>query len=239
MLVLSGCQTRASAGSHDGTMGSVRGIALSPVRNLVNELFVPESLLVVIDSTLESRVRLAGFGVLPASTYQRVWDEMLAAFGPFYDPLTGARNDSLFGLARDSLYTHLQFTYQVEAVLYAELVSVTAVVDDGRADWDGARQSLVGWFAQLADGILQVLEAIADGESESTLDDGEVEAMSLGITIEDQEGAVRYERWAGVEVIADHSTGSRLPDGKLFRSPGRYSDAAVAALGDLVHAGPR
>ncbi len=186
-------------------------IALVPLYVDV-DLDVPDTIVSMLDSLVENETTVAGFDVIPSLVYDELWRRIVEDVGGVFDPYTGRRDDERFESAVAQLRRELVERYQPHALLAPELWIVEADFRDARATWDGATQNIAeSIFRRGVDGV--------------------VLAITLGIIIEDLDGAELYVNGGGIEVM--ETLEGPVPPEALFRDAGRIEHAVRTALQPL------
>ncbi len=207
---------------------AIAAIALAPVVP-PPDVHVSAAAAARIDSVIEAELTDAGFRVVPAVEYGRIWDRILRQMGGFFDPITGERDEQKFAAARRELLNELQGRFDTQVVMYAELELVDAAVEDGLADWDGMTQR-IGRKNTIDVRFRQSFERGEFGGR----DDGVVSAVSLLLAVDGADGAELYRNFGGLEVVSVPS--DLILDGPfvLVAAEDRVAVAVGIALGPLL-----
>jgi hypothetical protein len=182
-----------------------------------------------IDSVVGQQLREAGFRVVPAAEYGKIWDRILQQMGGFFDPLTGVRDESKFAAARGELLEELLGRFETQVVMYAELEVVDAFVEGGLAEWDGMTQR-IGRNNTIA---AQFRGSFEQGEYGSR-DDGVVSAISLVLAVDGADGTEMYRNFGGLEVVSVPLEYAPTGTFTLIADDERVSVSAGLALGPLL-----
>lgn len=210
----------------------IRTIVLTPT-SLPEELAAFTPAMEEIDSLIEASLGDAGFELIPASEYARIWEDIMERVGGVVDSVTGERVEERFESARQQLFAQLGELYGPDALLYPEIWIVDAPFAEGTAQWDGTSQALIG----LGTRLIHALGASFSG-SESNLPTGAVEALSLVVFVEDMGGDELYANSGGIEVLervgGDARDRRRVPDDELLTNHARIRKAVAEALDPLL-----
>ena len=215
----------------DSVLKVVSTVVVTPV--------VPPQGVVVSDSVsaqisflIEARLRQAGFSVVPAMEYTRIWDGILRQLGGFFDPLTGERDEGKFEAARKELLRELKGRFDTQVLLYAELQVVDALVDGGVASWDGATHDLRGENWPIGPAFQDTFERDEFGGR----GDGVVSAVTLMVAIDGPDGVEVYRNFGGLEVLArrDKATAEIEGEFAVRAEPDRVVHAVERVLGPLL-----
>ncbi len=166
-------------------------------------VFVSATAALQIDTIIEARLRQAGYSVVPAAEYSRIWDGILLQMGGFFDPITGQRDEEKFQVARKELLRELKGRFDTQVLLYSELQVVDASVDGGVASWDGVTHDIGGRDTPIRREFRDTFERDEFGGNA----DGVVSAITLMIAIDGPDGKELYRNFGGIEVLA-RRTGS-------------------------------
>jgi len=197
--LVAGCASRSALDSfsipREEFQQGAQTIVLAPVVG-PSGIQVAESLLVQIDTLIEVMLRGAGYRCVSRSEYVATWDHILAQMGGLYDSVTGELDELRFEVAREQLRRDLRDVYQPDFVLYPEIWVVEAVFANGVARWDGTSQSLVGFGTR----ALNVIDAVLH-QYDGFLPTGVVNALSLGVIVENMDGIEIFQNVGGIEVL--------------------------------------
>lgn len=236
LLLLTGCMSRSPHDpfsiSRATIQNSARMIALAPVAD-PSGIQVAESLLVQIDALIEGMLLGAGYHCVPRQEYVATWDHIVAQMGGLYEAETEEIDELKLEVAREQLRRDLMEIYQSDFVLYPEIWIVDAAHSGGVANWDGASQSLVGFGTR----VLNVIEAYLSQDG-GFLQPGLVNALSLGITVENMDGVEIFQNAGGIEVLKDADRQNGNAEAVLYKTvladPKRNHEAVRTALLPLV-----
>jgi hypothetical protein len=236
LQLLTGCTNRTSYDpfliSQDEFRNTARTIALAPVIGPPG-IEVAESLLVQIDMLIEGMLLGSGYQCIPKHEYVGTWDHILTQMGGLYDEATGDLDELKVEVAREQLRRDLLEVYQADFVLHAEIWIVDAAYSGGVAKWDGTSQSIVGFGTRL----LNLIDVIL-GEYEGFLQPGMINALSLGVVVENMEGVEIFQNAGGIEVLKDSDRENRGDESVLFEAVladrKRNLQAVRTALSPLV-----
>jgi hypothetical protein len=208
-------------------------IALAPVLG-PSGIEVAESSLVQIDALIEGSLLGAGYRCVPRHEYAAIWDRIVGEMGGVFDLETGELDELKLEVARDQLRRDLSDMYHPDYLLHPEVWIVEAEHSAGVASWDGASQAVVG----LGTRVLNVIDAILN-QYDGFLEPGVVNALSLGIVVENMDGIEILQNAGGIEVLKDMERNLR-DEGVLFEpvlaDPKRNHRAVTTALRPLIEA---
>jgi len=176
---------------------TARTLVLAPVVG-PSGIEVPDSLLLHFDTLIEDALVVAGYECVPGGEYTAVWERILGQMDGLYDVETGELDDFRFEVARDQLVQDLIEMYHPDYVVYPEIWIVEAAFSGGVAKWDGASEPLVG----IGTRVLNVIDALLN-QYDGFLRPGVVDALSLGVVVENVEGVEIFQNVGGIEVLKD------------------------------------
>ena len=236
MQLLTGCMSRSPYDPfpvpRKEFQPATQTIALAPVVGPPG-IQVAESLLVQIDNLIEAMLLGAGFSCVPRHEYVATWEHILAQMGGLYDSVTGELDELRLEVAREQLRRDLRDLYQPDFVLYPEIWIVEAGFSNGVAKWDGASQPLVSFGTR----ALNVIDG-ALGEYGGFLPTGVVNALSLGVIVEDMDGLEIFLNSGGLEVLEKVGRDVGQPEPVLHETiltdPERNQRAVRTALSPIV-----
>ena len=155
---------------------------------------------------IETKLRDAGFTVVPTQEFRGIWDAKAAELGGLFDPQTGrvveAKATALLSHIRGELKTR----FNADAVMLPRVQKVTARF--GYTPFVGVRAS---W-----DGASEALETGAFDKVLSPRGNGTVPALSLVLSIEDLEGAPLFVNAGGIQVLSKLAPGAGNFGGNSF-----------------------
>ena len=179
--------------------------------------------------TLETRLRAAGFTVVPPEQVREVWDAKASELGGLFDQNTGnldqAKANALMSHVREQMKQRFNADALVLPYVRTVPASFGALPFAGiTAKWDGASESIV---TSTIDNVLtpQV--------------NGTVPAISLVVRIEDLTGTILYVNAGGIQVVQKLKPmpgGFRrdnfvdVPKNEIFADPQRIQQAVNYAL---------
>ncbi len=199
-------------------------------------VFVSATAALQIDTTIEARLRQAGYSVVPAAEYSRIWDGILLQMGGFFDPITGQRDEEKFQVARKELLRELNGRFDTQVLLYSELQVVDALVEGGVASWDGVTHDIAGEETPIRREFRDTFERAEFGGNA----DGVVSAITLMVAIDGPDGRELYRNFGGVEVLARRGGLVVETEGE-FELRAEFAHVLLAvnhALGPLIHPAP-
>ncbi len=207
---------------------AIAAIAVAPV-GPPPDVHVSAAAAARIDSVIEAELADAGFRVVPAVEYGRIWDRILRQMGGFFDPITGERDEQKFAAARRELLNELQGRFDTQVVMYADLQLVDAFVENGLAEWDGITQRI----GRNNTVDVRFRQSFERGEFGGR-DDGVVSAVSLLLALDGADGAELYRNFGGLEVVSVPP--DLILDGPfvLVADEDRVAAAVGIALGPLL-----
>lgn len=210
--------------SRDQIYSKVETIAVAPVA-VPEDLEVPEPVKAKFASTIEAKLREAGFLVVPSGEYAKIWEGIAEQVGAFFDPVTGKRDESKFKALRKNCLRELLTKYNANAVVYPEIRAVTANFSSYTAWWHGTRESV----KVPNEGILA---ALTRGNYYGTL-----AALSLVVTIKDMDEVEMYVNPGGIQVLARVSSRGKfvpVPPNELLVNEERNGAAVDIAMEPLI-----
>jgi hypothetical protein len=157
---------------------------------------VPESSLSEIDSLIEEALTGAGYHCIPGTEHAAAWDRIVAQMGGLHDSTTGDFDKLRLEVAKEQLRLDLVDLHHPDYMLFPEIWVVEAVSSGGVARWDGASQAIV-WFGIR---LLNAIDAVLY-QYEGFLQPEVVEALSLGVIVENMEGTEIFQNAGGIEVL--------------------------------------
>ncbi len=170
-------------------------IALVPVLG-PEGIDVSESLLVEIDSLIEETLTGAGYNCIPGIEHTAAWGRIVAQMGGLYDSTTGDLDELRLEVAKEQLRHDLVDLYQPDYMLFPEIWVVQVASSSGVARWDGASQPVVGFGLRLLNAIDATLH-----QYEGFLQPELVDALSLGVIVENMDGVEIFQHAGGIEVL--------------------------------------
>ena len=215
----------------DSVLEAVSAVVVTPVVP-PQDVVVSDSVSGQISSLIEARLRQAGFSVVPAVEYTRIWDGILRQLGGFFDPLTGERDEAKFEAARKELLREVKGRFDTQVLLYAELQVVDALVEGGIASWDGATHDLRGENGPIEAAFQDTFERDEFGGR----GDGVVNAVTLMVAIDGPDGVEMYRNFGGLEVLARRERAIVQIEGEFAvrAEPERVAHAVERVLGPLL-----
>lgn len=200
------------------------------------EFEIAESSLAQMDSLIEGALVEGGHRCVPAADYSRIWERAVHQIGGLYDSTTGEPDEFKAELARDRLRTDLIDMYHPDYVLYPEIWVVQAETSGGIARWDGVSQPVVG----LGGRVINAIDALLH-QYDGFLEPGFVDALSLGVVVEDMEGTVVYQNAGGIEVLEEGDAVTEKENGRslsnILTDGERNQRAVRSALLPLLEGG--
>ena len=199
----------------DSLRSKVRTVVITPVTS-PDELLIPGSAAAKLEVAIEEQLQQTGFAVVSSFEYIGIWQHIADEVGGFFDTYTGERDEALFELATNRLHSELCERFQVDALLYPELWEGKVPFYDGVANWDGASQAVFGAYGL----------------------SGQVNALSLVVTIQDTSGTTLYSNGIGFATTEAWYKNSWLPlvmDG-LLGDPRLISTAVTGVLAPIMEA---
>jgi len=180
----------------------------------------------------------------------RLWDGIVRQMGGLYDSITGELIELRAEVAGEQLRKDLVELFRSDFILFPEIWSVQVESNEGVAKWDGASQAVVGFGWRL----LNALDVIVNQDG-GFLEPELFDALTMGVVMEDMDGAVIFENVQGIEVVRDvdiyaapdetEETGNLLSDQQKIRVAVKdlliplFDDPQVASFSDKPPSKPR
>ena len=226
----------------DRILASVRRVAISGVGT--GGFAVPPDVQKSILDLVRAELAPLGWELVDAPKAHDILRTKLRGAG-LYDPFTGKRDDALLSELRRSAFTEIGAESSPDAILWLNLVRVTAPQWEGDVWWDGVNQSA---FSRGP-----VVTKIFSSTYVSGAGKGYIDAVSLAVMLTDREAADLYRSRGGLELVQiiritpagsvasaggyvstyDAKPVDLAPD-ELFRDVTREQPAVHAALRELV-----
>lgn len=153
-------------------------------RNLV----VPDTLKSEFEQTIEQLLESYGYSVQPNENYRTISSELRTNYGPFYDSMTGAKNQSTFDSHRDESLTKFIQEYELDMLLDIYIVRKNVHYKNSTATWD----DVVDRF---------------DGATGALGNSGVIPAISLVVKAKNLHTGDVYYRAQGLQVILKKISG--------------------------------
>lgn len=166
----------------------------------------------MLEREISARLAAAGYTVVDPADVGEAWERRLRDAGGFFDPLTGDTLLAKYRAVREGTMRELRDRFGATAWLRGRVETVLAPWRGGKAQWDGASESV------------------------APVGEGRVPALSLAIAVEDSVGEIRAAGRGGLQVLAKVRGGhyERVPAEKLFQDARRVARAVDLALGPLL-----
>jgi hypothetical protein len=228
----SGCANRSDSVSfsipREEFLRTARTIVLAPVSGPPG-IEVAESLLTQIDSMIEETLLGAGYFCVPRGAYDEAWDRIVVQMGGLYDSVTGEFDEMRFEVAHEQLRRDLFDMHHPDYLLYPEVWVVQASHSGGVAEWDGTSQPVVGFGWR----VLDVIGALLN-QTEGFLEPGVVDAISLGVVVENMDGVEILRSAGGIEVLKEKTLDPPALYEPILTDPERNQEAVRTALLPLL-----
>jgi hypothetical protein len=169
---------------------------------------------------IEAQLRKEGFTVVRPQQYRTNWHRIVEELGGLEDSL-GARDLQKVARATTQTLVELEAGFDIDAVLIPSIVVVEAQFAGGRAEWDGARQSVK------TGGVVKGFFA---GSPEGTLG-----ALSLSVILVSPHGNPYFANAGGIEVLSklEGKEFVLVPRSELFTNQENIEKAVALALEPL------
>jgi hypothetical protein len=213
--------------------GTAQVIAMAPFPEPA-DISVPDSILQILESLIDSTLSAGGFTTIPAEAFAKSWQAIVEELGRVYDPMTGRLDGEKYRVAEERLGRELSEQFDVDALMYPELVLADAAYADGVAKWDGASQSVASFWDHVGEALSALANGLSNVQHVSTYPSGTVSALSLRVALFSLDGSELYTNWGGIEIVADREDGGFLPDERRFREPQRIRRSVEMALRPLI-----
>ncbi|MBI4209699.1 MAG: hypothetical protein HY538_08360 [Deltaproteobacteria bacterium] len=178
----------------ENLLENVHTIALAPMF-VPSDYSVPELNRQKFQALIEQRLTEAGFKIIPSNEYSQLWKKYEKQIGPFFDPMTGKRDETKVEAVRQKSLQEMKKNFGIDVILYNILQVVPVEYNQAEARWDGAKQYIgakEGFWGQL--------------NNLSTF--GSVHAFSLVIQVKDLGGNDLYVGRGGVQPLSKISGSS-------------------------------
>ncbi|UCG52128.1 MAG: hypothetical protein JSW58_00820 [Candidatus Latescibacterota bacterium] len=225
-LVFSGCAVKPKVAKNDPFLVSkkefrqnIKIIAMAPVE-MVEGLPDPTPIEEAFDSLIVAELYSAGYSVVRPHEYTAIWNRITAEEGGFRDS-TGGRDEERLTSAMFRTLKELRASFEIDAVLFPDIVVVEAQFAAGTAVWDGAEQRIeTGGPAT----------SIFSGSQR-----GVVGALSLRVSMRGRDGTTLFVNSGGIEVLSTISGKefSNVPRQELFTNDERNRESVKIALKPL------
>ncbi|UCH84370.1 MAG: hypothetical protein JSW50_01395 [Candidatus Latescibacterota bacterium] len=199
---------------------TIKVIALANTE-IVEGMPDPAPIQAKFDSLLAAGLQRLGYSVVQPQEYEAVWAKLAVGMGGFIDPDTGKRDEEKVTQAAFQTVQALKADFQIDAVMFPDIVVVEAPFSAGRAVWDGVDQKI-----QTAGAMSSVFYGSQGGM---------VAALSLKLTVRGPDGTPVFVNSGGIEVLdtLEGKTFEPVPRQLLFTDNERIEDAVKAALKPL------
>jgi hypothetical protein len=231
-LTIGGCATQAPYRPfkvpESEFVAKVTTIALTPLM-LPNDVDDPDAVRAKFEPLIESKLREAGFAIVPPAKVEEIRNQMLAEVGGVFDPKTGKADEAKFKAIREHTYRELASQFNATAVLHSSIEIVKASFNSNTASWHGTTEST----STAQTGFAKVMEGFFYGGRQ-----GQMAALSLGVYIFDMDATELYRQWGGIQLITKVVNNSfvGVPQSDLFQDDVRNQSAVDLALQDLMEA---
>ncbi len=224
---VAGCSTKPKVVKTDPYLvpkkefkNTVKIIALAPV-TITEGLPDAEAIQIEFEEMIEERLRSYGYTVLRPEEYTTVWERVCSQLGGIHDPDTGLRNQVKLTQAMFATLDTLKAGFELNAVLIPDIVVVEAEFAAGNAVWDGASQRIDSGGP---------MSSVFSGSQR-----GIIGALSLIVSIRDEDGTELYSSAGGIEALSRISGKDfeNVPRQELFTNPKRNKKAVEIALKPL------
>jgi len=198
-------------------------IALAPVF-IPEGLEDPEPVKIKFESLIESRLREAGFLVIPSREYAEIWKRTTEQVGGYFDPVSGKRDETKFKTVQEYTYRELSTKFNMDSLLYSSILVFQVKWSGGTVHWHGTSEPIKSVGEQFLEGLVGISYH------------GTVPAASLVATIRDINGQDLYVNFGGIQLLAKTS-GSKffqVPRHQLFSNEEQNSKAVSLALEPLI-----
>lgn len=199
---------------------SVRTLAVAPV--LIPD-GLPDATPVVgeFSRLIDEELNRYGFSVIRPQEYERTWMTVAGEPGDFLDPKTGERDEAAMSRAMSLVLDKLHADFEIEGVLFPQIVVVEATFAAGTAVWDGVEQRI-----EKGGPVTRFLSGSQHGV---------LGALSLRVSIRSPDGEALFENSGGIEVLSK-LVGKEfvpVPRQELFSDEKRNRKAVQTALEPL------
>ena len=201
-------------------LGSLQVVAIAPMR-APEDLEGGEEVKARFAATLEQRLAAGGLRVVPPAEVGPLLDAAKASKGGLFDPSTGKFDKEKAAQARKEALAALRAKHGAQALLEPALVVVRAPLAQDVARWDGAEESIGGFWKHFFVG------------SHS----GWIPALSFAVWLYGEDGALLYGNGGGLRVLVKVSARgqqSPIPQAELFADESRNASAVSLAVDPLL-----
>lgn len=230
-LMLAGCASTAYEPfriPQDEFRRRVKTIAVANMAGL-SDLGESAAARAKINTAIETKLREAGFTVVPAQEFRGIWDAKVGELGGMFDQNTGKVNEAKTTVLLNYIRGEVKTRFNADALLLPRVRTTTAKFSHVpfvgvRAAWDGASEAMeTGAFDKVI----------------SPRGSGTVAALSLVLNIEDLSGSTLYVNAGGIQVLSKLSPGAgrfggssfvEVPKDQLFTDEQRMQQAVHYAL---------
>jgi hypothetical protein len=227
IIVSSSCATKPKIAETDPFLipekefrNALTVIGLASV-DMIEGLPDPEPVLAEFDSLLAAGLQRLGYSVIRPQEYEAIWAKLAVEAGGFIDPETGARDEKRMAVAMFETIEELRADFEIDAVMFPDIVVVEAQFAGGRAVWDGASQKIQTGGA---------MSSFTSGSQHGVLG-----ALSFRLSMRGPGGAPVFLNSGGIEVL-DKLSGKEfisVPRQELFADKKRNQEAVKTALEPL------
>lgn len=119
--------------------GSISRIAISPIR-ASQHMISQEEAKIVFEDVAATRLRDAGFELIPSETWEALWLEAASDIGGIYDTSTGEADEERFEIVHEAVLRALEKEHGADGVLYLDVRSEEAYNSTFDVGFCGARR---------------------------------------------------------------------------------------------------
>lgn len=198
-------------------------IALAPVY-IPEGLEEPDPVKIKFESLIESRLREAGFLVIPSREYAEIWKRMTDLVGGYFDPTTGKRDETKFKTVQDYTLRELNTKFNMDSLLYPSILVFNVNWSGSTVYWHGTSEPIKSLGEQFLEGLIGISYH------------GTIPACSLVVAIKDIHGRDLYINYGGIQLLAKTSGNKfvEVPRHQLFSNEERNLKAVSLTLEPLI-----
>ena len=200
--------------------GRIRTVVIVPFVTI--QIDSPDAVTTSFEALIATKLRNAGYTVVPSAAYEAVWERAKQQIGGYFDPVTGRRDEAKFKAVRTHALREIADTEKVDATVGCIIRPVTAAFAAGTAYWHGVSEPIAtgGFWSR-----------VGTGDSHGT-----APALSLVIVMEGIDGQELFVNAGGIQLLQTVEYGKfvDVPKAQLLSDAARNATAVDIALAPLV-----
>ena len=179
-----------------------------------------------VDSLTAQTLARYGFEVISARESKRVYDAVVDSLGGLYDPVSGQSDTAKFALAEEQTRARLRDLHHPDAWAFPVVFPVNARFDHAVANWHGVTEKISQ--QSFGRGLFKAL-TLRSADTEFM---GTVGALSLGLSMENDDGKPLYSWAGGIHTTVRFNEGefTPLPQKDYFADGTRVDNSVAIAL---------